>query len=190
MANPSDKNLEQTIHHELRNLPEISAPVTLIARVHATLNEAAAQQKLEAAVHRCLRELPERAAPATLIPRVLKTIEMRARAWWRQPLLAWPPALRIAVLSAAVILVGALVYGGFVVQGSFAGGNLWTRIAGALSVLDPIWEMAATWLKAVLVLAQAAKTLLIYAAGLFVMMYLACIGLGTACFRLVIAKRI
>ncbi len=190
MANPQDPKLEKLVRQELRKLPDLPAPATLIPRVQSAISETLAQQKLEQRIHQELRALPELQAPATFVPRVLLAIEARARqAWWRQPLLAWPVSLRIPVLLLAVGIAGLLLYGAFAVQGSLTVGSIAQNAGQWFAALSSLVETLFTLVNALLVVAKAGQQYVVGGLLLVFTMYLTCIGFGTACVRLALTNK-
>jgi hypothetical protein len=149
------------------------------------------QQALEELIHRELAKLPNRPAPETLIPRVLAEIQARAhRRWWQRPWPQWPLALQLA--SVPVLLAGFIgtLYGLSVTWKFFTGemqfGTVWDTLGSFSVVLDVLDTLAS----AVVVLCRYVGPL--WVAGVLmvpVVMYLACVGLGTLCYRMAVYKR-
>jgi signal transduction histidine kinase len=149
------------------------------------------QQALEELIHRELSKLGERPAPATLIPRVLAQIQARSRRhWWRCPWYQWPLALQ--VLSAPVLLAGMLaaVFGLSVTWKFLMGysdfGTVWDTLDSVLAG----WDLVEVLGNAVFALGRYVGTQwLLVALTIPLAMYLACVGLGTLCYRMAVAKR-
>ncbi len=183
MENNPEQKLEKLVRRELGTLPDRPAPSSLIPQVLSAVT-------LEQVVQRQLKALPERPAPATLIPRVLSAIEARNhRRWWRQPLLSWPIPARVPAVALACALAGLLIYCGFAIQESAAVGSVVQRIGGWFAFLSPLLDVLLTLGNALLVLAKAGQPYLILGVSLVFAMYLACVGLGTACFRLALTQK-
>ncbi len=149
------------------------------------------QQSLEQLIHRELSKLPPRDAPATLIPRVLAQIQARARKhWWQCPWTYWPWPLK--VLSLPLFLSSAV--------GAIVGLSMvWNLLANRVS-LEPVserFESVSSILdiltslgNAVLMLGRAAGPQWLLTALLVPLtMYLACVGLGTLCYRVALSYR-
>jgi hypothetical protein len=145
---------------------------------------------LEELIHRELSKLPERQAPKTLAPRVLALIQAQSqRHWWQLPWINWPLAFQIASLP--VLLLGAA---GFM----FAVEMLWGLVPSGPATgpamehilsLALLWDLLGTLGNALLVLARSTGPLLLIAAvSIPLAMYLACVGLGTVCYRLALSK--
>ena len=133
-----------------------------------------------------LERLPELNAPASLVPRVMRAVEKKASApWWRRSWADWPDAAQTALLVASVLLLGGWVAALWIGWESNWASALATK-AGLL------WE-SAVWAGEVAVTLARAMSMVLKSAGLLFwaaflsicgLMYLACVGLGTACFRL------
>lgn len=147
--------------------------------------------KFEEMIDQELKKLPDLEAPPTLIPRVLAAIEAQtSRPWWLRPWLAWPLVPQVASL-ALVSVLGWLGFAGAGVAAQHLQSaalpqtvTSWTGAFGvAANVLDTllnalwvVWRSGGQlWLLAAVVLAFA--------------MYLACVGIGTACVRIAIDRR-
>jgi len=151
--------------------------------------ESDSEKKLEELIHRELRNLPELQAPATLILRVRSALAAQARQpWWQRPLVTWPLGLRLAFTA---LLLGSLGAAGFYgAEISYGWGFVVQKITQSFASFVPLWERLASLANAVLVLCRAFSShFLIYAAVLLGVMYLACVGIGTLCFRVAFAKR-
>ena len=147
------------------------------------------EKQLEELIHRELRQLPDLPAPDTLIPRVRSAIAAQARQpWWQRPMMTWPLALRLAFIT---LLVGSLGLAGFYGAEISPGvGFVFQKIAQFFESFTPLWEHLVALANAILILGRAVSSyFLIYAALLLGVMYLACVGIGTLCFRITFAKR-
>ncbi len=147
------------------------------------------EKQLEELIHRELRKLPELRAPDTLIPRVRAALANKVcQPWWQRPLLTWPLALRLAFIA---LLLGSLGAAGFYgAEISYGWDFVVQKITQPFASFAPLWERLASLTNAVLVLFRALNShFLIYAAILLGVMYLACVGIGTLCFRVAFAKR-
>ena len=139
--------------------------------------------KLVAQIDAALKNLPTAQAPPSLIRHVLATIEARqAQPWWRSSWWHWPITAKAAFAILAVALAAVLSGGGFVLSEnavlySKQWMSNWSVDGFHFASLDSLSNAG------YLVWTQAMQPLLHYglvAAGL---LYLVCVGLGTACFR-------
>lgn len=149
------------------------------------------QQKLEELIHRELQKLPERRAPETLIPRVLAAIQAQAeRPWWRQSWSAWPPKMQLLFLTVSLSLFGLALMGGSLWWESAGLSGMPQQIGHWLRSLQPLWDVAVTLANAVLVLVRASlgHPGVILALIFCLLMYVACLGLGTACYRVALNR--
>lgn len=148
------------------------------------------EQKLATRIDRALKALPELEAPGTLRPRVMAAIAARQQvAWYQRSWEYWPPALK--VFSMAVMIAG---FGGLCVaawQLTQAAGYTAAieEIGARLAWVGTIWKTLAVLVSAFgLVIKQLgtpfiAACLLALAIG-----YATCVGLGTVCVRLALAR--
>ena len=135
---------------------------------------------------RALKDLPSVAAPPSLARNVRALLEARARRpWWQRAWWEWPLAARATFAALAVLAGAALSSGSFLVgEGaeSYSQSLLqqFTSPAPAMDLahFDSLADAAS------LVWDRAARPLLTIAGGIALALYLTCIGLGTACFRL------
>ena len=144
--------------------------------------------QLEELLHRKLRELPDRRAPRTLAPRVMAAIRQRqALAWYQRSWTTWPRGLQIAAMLLFAAL-GVLVFTGL--GPLTAGFNLaWVSSAFAWvsGTVELFWSVLGAVAGAVpVVLRNVNQLLLLAVAGTAFALYLSCIGMGTAFYRLVL----
>lgn len=170
--------LEKRTQRELKALPDRRAPASLVDQVLGVI-------RLEETAHRELRRLPDLAAPLALIPRVLEAIAAQGGlAWWRRPLLQWPRTCQVPVLAMAWLLLIGLIWGGFVVQENIVGHWLAQQFSQWRGVLAPLFQIGNTLVRAGAIVAQNSQPALFIGAGLLLATYFWCIGLGTACYRI------
>lgn len=143
------------------------------------------EKQLEELIHRALKQLPDLSAPETLLHRVMLEVHARARQpWWKRSWLGWP--LGIQLLSLAMLLPSAGLVS-YLIGAAWDGVNgtsISARISEWLANYAPILETVKTLSNALLVLArQVGQPLLFFALGSSLLIYFACVGLGTVCLR-------
>jgi hypothetical protein len=149
------------------------------------------EPQLEAQIDRELKALPELPAPPALAARVMMAIESRAnRAWYRKPWQMWPPALQAVSLGLLLALFAGLCVLGVRMgySGIFSGvaQRLRPLLAGASAfgnVLNVLWSAV------VLAVQQLGTGLLLAVVTALAVGYAMCLGLGTVCVRLALARR-
>jgi len=147
-------------------------------------------KQLEQQVDRALKALPDLAAPSTLAPRVMAILAARRELpWYRRSWEFWPPAVKALSLAIMIGGFGALC---------FAAWQL-TQAAGYTVALEELGQRFA-WLvtawKTVLVLASAIAVVVKQLGTPFIAAcclalgvgYAICVGLGTICVRLAMAR--
>lgn len=147
------------------------------------------EQALERWLHAQLRQLPERAAPEGLVPAVLAALAARpAQPWWERPWLTWPWAAQALSSGAAAALLGALGFWGRPLLERVGVGPefQWT---GVRPFLASLWDAVGAWAGHWGSLPPAWIPWLGYGGLTLLLLYLACVGLGTVCFRLVETQR-
>ncbi len=139
--------------------------------------------KLELLIDAELKALPPVKAPATLVPQVLALLASRAQQpWWRQVWWQWPLAAKAAYFLLALAIIGAIGDGGVMLDDGVA--NYSQQATERLAPVASLWDTLLTLQNAVgLLWVRAAQPLLLYALILGGLLYLACLGLGTACVR-------
>jgi uncharacterized BrkB/YihY/UPF0761 family membrane protein len=149
------------------------------------------EKELEAEIARELKGLPQLTAPHTLASRVMLAIEGRAHvAWYRQPWQRWPVALRMGSLVILLALFGVLC----VAAARLAQGEAFVATAHQLgqwlSGVNALGNAVNVLLGAVTLAVKQLGTAFIVAALVAVAAgYALCVGLGTVCVRLALARR-
>jgi hypothetical protein len=139
--------------------------------------------KLESLLDAELKRLPPLKAPATLAPHVMSLLGARARQpWWQRAWWNWPLAPQVAFLLLTLAIVSAL-----------SGGGVWLdagldrcseQVTDRLGAVASVWEtLVALGGAATVVWENAAQPLLLCALILGGVLYLFCVGVGTACVR-------
>lgn len=139
--------------------------------------------KLAAALDRELKSLPPPKAPAALAPAVMALLAARAPLpWWQRAWWDWPLSARAAFIV-LTLSVAAIISGGGLVLGEGAAdysADLFERFNPFGLLLDILAPLGAAGLLVWEILVQP---FLIYAAVAVGALYLACVAMGTACFR-------
>ena len=149
-------------------------------------------ERLAAGIDQELKSLPELQAPSTLIPRVSAAIEQRRSApWYRQPWHAWPVLMRAAALVILAVFFASLCFGAWRLPDTENYLAATRHAAGWLSGLTSLWNA----LNALIgTLAQAVQQLgrgfLLGCLAAVALAWAMCLGLGTVCVRLVLARQI
>jgi hypothetical protein len=149
------------------------------------------ENQLAAKVQQELNALGELSAPPALASRILRTLEQRtATPWYRSAWQTWPLALQGASLVALLALFGGICYGvgelSHAAQVSPAGQQAgeWFAWFGVL------WKTSGVLSDAVVTaIRHLGMGILIGGALVLCAAYAACVGLGTACVRLALARR-
>jgi len=145
--------------------------------------------ELEELIHRELRGVLARSAPATLIPRVLAALEERARHWWLRPWLSWPRGAQVISSAVLLAILAAIAYlslpGSDGLETKPAAEMIWQRFPLA----EMLWGLGASLWNGLLVVLRAGQPWVAYGLGAVFLMYLMCIGIGTACFRVALNER-
>ena len=143
------------------------------------------QQILEELIHRELSKLPERQAPGTLAPRVLAEIQARARKhWWQRPWTRWPASLQLASIPVLFGSAAGAVFGVSTLWNALLARSAFGTVAETFGSVSAIWDVLMVLANAFLMLGRSVgQEWLLLAFLVPLTMYLACIGLGTLCYR-------
>lgn len=149
------------------------------------------EKQLETEIDLILKSLPELRAPGTLVARVQAALELRAvRPWYRQSWQHWPLAVRFALFGFLMAFFVALCWGGWLVPrtAQFSDAvqpvTAWTASAsGVLGALNTLGTAA------VLVFKHMGSGFLLGCVGGVLLVWVMCVGLGTAWVRLALARR-
>jgi len=150
------------------------------------------QEPWVADLHRELKGLPDHRAPRTLIPRVLAVLEAQERLpWYKQPWLLWPAWARVAAALAGAALVGGLVWACLLI-GETDGLSQMSHdvITDAVYIMESVLGLAALIVGSLAGAASQAYGAWLLGCGILCgVMYVFCIGLGTAFCRLAVRRR-
>jgi len=149
------------------------------------------EERWKAEIDQQLKRLPELQAPSTLIPRVSAAIRQRRSApWYRQPWQAWPVLLRSAALVILATFFASLCLGAWRLPDTESYLAASRHAAGWFDGLTTLWNalnaLIATLAQAV---QQLGRGMLIGCLAAVALAWALCLGLGTACLRLAIARR-
>lgn len=144
--------------------------------------------KLAAALDAELKALPFAPAPAALAPAVMAMVGARMRLpWWQRAWWDWPLVAKVAFLILTVAVAG-LMGGGTLLLGDNAAeysADLVDRVTLLGVLLDVLAPLGAA---AGLVWQKLAQPLMVYALAGFGVLYLMCLGMGTACYRFALKR--
>ena len=148
---------------------------------------------LEAKVTQELRQLPVLKAPATLLARVMAALQARqALPWYRRPWPSWPRKIQCLLGPLLTIFPWLAFYLSRIAWNNLATSGVAREVDQKLSLLSLAGSTIDTLVNAFWLAGQALMGQPIIRAGIIVsvLMYLACIGIGTACFRVILNPRV
>jgi hypothetical protein len=182
-----EKRLEERIHRELMKIPERQAPETLVPTVMSVLQRPA---KLEEAIQQQLAAVGERQAPEGLMVSVMAAIERRAaRPWWQKPIPQWPRKNQFVFVVVMLAFVCGAVIGLGQIWPQQAIAEIPTQAAAAMEPVRPAWSVLETLTRAgALLLKSLGQPWLIGLGAAFLFIYLSCIGMGMAWYRVTFQK--
>ena len=146
---------------------------------------------LEELIQRELSKLPERTAPESLITRVVTQIQARQnKRWWQRPWTQWPVGLQLASWPLLIGSMAAAVFALSVGWRLLAVRAALESLSEQLDSFSVVWDVLGALGNAGWILARAAGQEWLFLALLVpVVMYAACVGLGTLCYRMAYYKR-
>ena len=182
-----EKKLEERIHRELMTIPERKAPETLVPAVMSVVHGPA---RLEAAIQQQLAVLPEREAPENLVASVMAKIQARAaRPWWRKPIPQWPRKNQLVFVAMMLTLVCGAIFGLSTFWPHEAIAEIPTQAAAVVEPVRPAWSVLETLTRAGTLLVKSVSQPWLIGLGLgFFFVYLSCIGMGMAWYRVTFQK--
>lgn len=148
---------------------------------------------LEAKVTQELRQLPVLKAPATLLARVMAALQARqALPWYRRPWPSWPRKIQCLLGPLLTIFPWLAFYLSRIAWNNLATSGVAREVDQKLSLLSLAGSTIDTLVNAFWLAGRALMGQPILWAGIIVsvLMYLACIGIGTACFRVILNPRV
>jgi len=149
------------------------------------------EKSLEAEVDRELKGLPELTAPPGLALRVMRVIAARkAGAAYRPPWQQWPAWLRAAAFTALALMFSALCLAVWQLPRTQEMDLARREVSQWLAPAGIVWSALSAVTHALILVAARLGTGIWLAWALLVgTVYLMCMGLGTAYFRLAAARR-
>jgi hypothetical protein len=149
------------------------------------------EQSLEAEIDRALKGQPELQAPSTLIPRISAAIaRRRISPWYQQPWHAWPVPMRAAALVFLAAFFASLCLGVWRLPDTQSYLAATRDAAGWFSGLTTLWNALNALLSALTqAVQQLHRGILLGCLAAVALAWAMCLGLGTVCLRLVLARR-
>jgi hypothetical protein len=148
------------------------------------------EERLAEWTDRTLKQLPLQAAPATLAPRVLAQLaRQKAVPWHRKPWMNWPRHFQILSVLLFAGLVGSIAgillpnLNAMSLTGSAASQDWVKPVSTTLGVLGALGNAASA------VLRNTQGWVIASLLGILASIYLSCLGLGTACWRIIANTR-
>jgi hypothetical protein len=144
------------------------------------------EERLAALIDRRLRQLPLPKSPPGLAPRVLAAIAARQnRPWWQTSWPHWPRHFQILILLLTAAVITLAAWHGAAFDPLALAGRARDLASGRLGLLRPLATLAADLAGALAhSVASAGQTFWTFAAAILAALYLACVGLGSWCYRL------
>jgi hypothetical protein len=147
------------------------------------------QDKLAEIIHRELMMLPARPAPEMLVIRVLERIEQRKRQWWKQPWALWPFLARVISIPAMLLCATAFVMGLRLLLKVNVRDWAMTQAGELFRPLAPSFEFGLAVMNTLLLsLRSMEQQWILLSAMVAFLMYLACVAVGTVCFRVALQR--
>jgi hypothetical protein len=133
-----------------------------------------------------LKTLPDMAAPETLLVRIMGAVRERSvQPWWHRSWQSWPPGLQGVALFMLLATTGAVCYLGAVAVDEIRLFGLATVLGSWFESLDLISTM---WRAGMLMFKAGGQPLLLLTLLLVLGLYISCVGLGTACTRMLLNR--
>ncbi len=148
------------------------------------------EKQLEERIHQELAKVPERSAPVNLLPNVMAAIAQReARPWWRKPIPQWPRNHRMVFVTVMLAFVMSAAFGIWQLWPHEAIQGIPAQAATAFEPMRPVLSVMETLGRAsALMLQSITQPWLIGLGVAFVFLYLSCIGMGMAWYRVTFHK--
>lgn len=149
------------------------------------------EEQLAAKVQQELDALSELSAPPALAGRILHAIEQRTSpAWYRCAWQSWPLTMQGASLMALLAVFGGICYGAVELSHAAQVSPAGQQAGQWFTWLGVLWKTTGVLADAVVTAFRQLGTGILIGCGLVLFAaYAACVGLGTACVRLALARR-
>ncbi len=149
------------------------------------------EKNLEAEIDGVLKDLPEVQAPSTLARRVMAAVRAReARPWYRQSWELWPAPLRYAALGVMIGSFAAFCFASWQLTRAAGTAEAWREVAQTFSGVGALLNALTAVLNGLVLACKHVNSFVLF--GCLAFLTLAwglCVGLGTACVRLALARR-
>jgi len=149
------------------------------------------EKQLAAKVQQELNLLGELTAPPALAGRVLRAIEQRIAApWYRGAWQSWPLALQGVSLVALLLVFAGICFGVGELSHAAKVSHAGQHAGEWFAWLGVLWKTAGVLADAMVTAFRHLGMGVVIGCGLALLAaYAACVGLGTACVRLALARR-
>ena len=149
------------------------------------------EKQLEASIRRELNALGELAAPPALANRVLRALEQCAAApWYRRAWQTWPRPLQGVSMAALLALFGGICFGVVLLAQAGRASTAGQQAGEWFTWFEVLWRTASVLADAIaVVFRQLGMRIVMGCVMALLAAYAACVGLGTACMRLAMARR-
>jgi hypothetical protein len=149
------------------------------------------ENKLESLIDREMKLLPHVSAPTSLALRVMAAIERRAHLpWYRRSWQFWPRPIQLSSVAAAMAVFALACYGTWLFRQSVPYASAHQDVHSWFSGLGALANAFYTLFGALVISIKKLGTgFLIGCACAIAFGYVMCLGLGTVCFRLALARR-
>ncbi len=147
------------------------------------------EEQLAELIGRRLRALPPPKAPRSLAPRVRAAILARQRRpWWRKSWFEWPLPVQASFLVLTASLVAAVAWYGPKLSPFGLFDDPRELLISQFAFAKPVGGLAVALVNDLILAAKSAGQMFWTAVIAFLIAaYLACVGIGTVCYRLVVS---
>jgi hypothetical protein len=148
------------------------------------------EKKLEERIHQELAKVPERSAPVNLLSSVMAAVAQReARPWWRKPIPQWPRNNQAVFVTVMLAFVVCAAFGMWQAWPHAALQEIPAQAAAAMEPIRPAWSIMETLGGAgAIMLKSITQPWLIGFGVALLFIYLSCIGMGMAWYRITFQK--